>query len=99
MAIASEAQIEIAFEITRVFYSKRVSVVDRVVNFKDSSRPNKEIKYFSRRLLKFKTFQDCTNHVFIFRSFVSVLVVQHVLAIRKGVKYTFLKDRLRRTTG
>ena len=47
---------------------------DKVTNFKDSSRPNKEIKYFSRtlteikdfsrQLLKFKTFsRDCTNHV------------------------------------
>ena len=43
----------------------------KVVNFKDFSRPNKEIKYFSktltefkdfsRQLLKFKTFQDCTT--------------------------------------
>ena len=41
------------------------------VNFKDFSRPNKEINYFSRtltefkdfsrQLLKFKTFQDCTS--------------------------------------
>ena len=41
------------------------------MNFKDFSRPNKEIKYFSktltefkdfsRQLLKFKTFQDCTT--------------------------------------
>ena len=46
-------------------------ILDKVVNFKDFSRPNKEIKYFSktltefkdfsRRLLKFKTFQDCTT--------------------------------------
>ena len=45
---------------------KIVSGIDKVVNFKDFSRPNKEIKYFSRtltnfndflqRLLKFKTF-------------------------------------------
>ena len=45
--------------------------LDKVVNFKDFSRPNKEIKYFSktltefkdfsRRLLKWKTFQDCTT--------------------------------------
>ena len=27
---------------------KMVSGVDKVVNFKDFSRPNKEIKYFSR---------------------------------------------------
>ena len=27
---------------------KKVSGVDKVVNFKDFSRPNKEIKYFSR---------------------------------------------------
>ena len=31
---------------------------EQVVNFKDFSRPDKEIKYFSRRLLKFKTFKD-----------------------------------------
>ena len=30
---------------------KMVSGVDKVVNFKDFSRSNKEIKYFSRRLL------------------------------------------------
>ena len=45
---------------------KKVSGVDRVVNFKGFSRPNKKIKYFSRtetefkdfsrRLVKFKTF-------------------------------------------
>ena len=28
----------------------------KVVNFKDFSRPNKEIKYFSRTLTKFKDF-------------------------------------------
>ena len=27
---------------------KKVSGVDKVVNFKDISRPNKEIKYFSK---------------------------------------------------
>ena len=27
---------------------KKLSSVDKVVNFKDFSRPNKEIKYFSR---------------------------------------------------
>ena len=50
---------------------KIVAGIDKVVNFKDSSRPNKEIKYFSRtltefkdfstRMLNFKNFQDCTN--------------------------------------
>ena len=45
---------------------KCVAGVDKVVNFKDVPRPNKEIKYFSRtstdfkdfsrRLVKFKTF-------------------------------------------
>ena len=29
---------------------------DKVVNFKDFSRPNKEIKYFSRILTEFKDF-------------------------------------------
>ena len=43
--------------------------LDKVVNFKDFSRPNKEIKYlefkdFSRQL-KLKTFQVCTNHAII----------------------------------
>ena len=45
--------------------------LDKVVNFKDFSRSNKEIKYFSRILTEFKDFwkknwrpfQDCTNHV------------------------------------
>ena len=51
---------------------KIVAGIDKVVNFKDSSWPNKEIKYFSRTLtefkdfstwmLNFKNFQDCTNH-------------------------------------
>ena len=35
---------------------KIVAGVDKVVNFKDSSWPNKEIKYFSRTLTKFKDF-------------------------------------------
>ena len=30
------------------FYRRKVSGVDKVVNFKDFSRRNKEIKYFSR---------------------------------------------------
>jgi len=33
-----------------------VAGVDKVMNFKDCSRPNKEIKYFSRTLIKFKDF-------------------------------------------
>ena len=44
---------------------KMVSGIDKVVNFQDFSRPNKEFKDFSRRLLKFKTFsrlyERCTN--------------------------------------
>ena len=35
---------------------KKVSGVNRVVNFKDFSRRNKEIKYFSRTLTEFKDF-------------------------------------------
>ena len=35
---------------------KIVSGIDSVVNFKDFSRPNKEIKYFSRTLTKFRDF-------------------------------------------
>ena len=35
---------------------KRVVGVDKTVNFKDFSRPNKEIKYFSRTLTEFKDF-------------------------------------------
>ena len=35
---------------------KMVAGEDKVVNFKDSSRPNKEIKYFSRILIEFKDF-------------------------------------------
>ena len=34
---------------------KKVSGADKVVNFKNFSRPNKEIKYFSRTS---RTFQD-----------------------------------------
>ena len=40
----------------QLILQKTVSGTDKVVNFKDFSRPYKEIKYFSRRLLKFKTF-------------------------------------------
>lgn len=35
---------------------KMVAGVDNVVNFKDSSRRKKEIKYFSRNLTEFKDF-------------------------------------------
>ena len=35
---------------------KKVSGVDKVVNFKDFSRCHKEIKYFSRTLTEFKDF-------------------------------------------
>ena len=38
---------------------KKVSGVDKVVNFKDFSRPNKEIKYFSRTQIgNSRIFQD-----------------------------------------
>ena len=36
----------------KLILQKIVSGVDKVVNFKDFSRPYKEIKYFSRQLLK-----------------------------------------------
>ena len=39
-----------------LFLQKRVKSIDKVVNFKDFSRPNKEIKYFSRTLTEFKDF-------------------------------------------
>ena len=35
---------------------KGVVGIDKVVNFKDFLRPNKEIKYFSRTLAEFKDF-------------------------------------------
>ena len=35
---------------------KKKKKLDKVVNFKDFSRPNKEIKYFSRALFEFKDF-------------------------------------------
>ena len=35
---------------------KKVSGLDKVVNFKDFSSPNEEIKYFSRTLTEFKDF-------------------------------------------
>ena len=55
---------------------KMVSGVDKVVNFKDFSRPNKEMKNFSKDFNRiqglFKTtakiqdlFQVCTNHATI----------------------------------
>ena len=37
---------------------KKVSGADKVVNFKDFLRPNKEIKYFWRTSREFKDFQD-----------------------------------------
>ena len=35
---------------------KKVSDVDKVVNFRDFSKPNKEIKYLSRTLTELKDF-------------------------------------------
>ena len=43
---------------TNLILHKKDSGVDKVVNFKDFSRPNKEIKYFTRTETKFKDFQD-----------------------------------------
>ena len=40
----------------KLILQKIVSGVDKVVNFKDFSRPNKEMKYFSRT--EFEDFQD-----------------------------------------
>ena len=52
------------------------SVLDKVLNFKDFSRANKDIKYYSRTLTEFKdfsrqlttknsrSFQDRANHGF-----------------------------------
>ena len=37
--------------------------LDKVVNFKDFSRPNKEIKYFSRILTEFKDFWKNSSYV------------------------------------
>ena len=55
------------FKVTREFYKflhlgrasfsaaqKAMSGVDKAVSFKDFSRPNKEIKYFSRTWTEFK---------------------------------------------
>ena len=62
-----------------IFLKKMVSRIDKVVNFKDFSRPSKEIKYFSRTLTKLKDFstrlpylnsrpfQDCTNHEMLYQ--------------------------------
>ena len=41
-----------------VFSQKKWCGVNTVVNFKDFSGHNKEIKYFSRTLTEFKDFQD-----------------------------------------
>ena len=38
---------------------KKVSGIEKVVNFKDFSRPYKEIKYFSRTETEFKDFSRC----------------------------------------
>ena len=40
-----------------------VSGVHKVVNFKDFSRPNKEIKYFSKTLTKFKELFKTTTKI------------------------------------
>ena len=40
---------------------KMVAGVDKVVNFKDSSRPKKEIKYFSRTLIELNDFYKTTT--------------------------------------
>ena len=42
----------------QLILQKTVSGTDKVVNFKDFSRPNKEMKYFSRTLTEFEDFQD-----------------------------------------
>ena len=39
-----------------IFLKKMVSGIDKVVNFKDFSRPSKEIKFYSRTLTKLKDF-------------------------------------------
>ena len=39
-----------------VILQKRVPGINKVVNFKEFSRPNKEIKYFSRTKTEFKDF-------------------------------------------
>ena len=44
---------------------KKVSDVDKVVNFKDFSRPNKETKYFLRTLTEFKDFSRLYKPRFI----------------------------------
>ena len=46
---------------------KMVAGEDKVVNFKDASRPNKEIKYFSRTLIEFKDFSR-QLHVVTFKT-------------------------------
>ena len=60
---------------------KMVSSLDKVANFKDFSRPNKEMKYFSssRRLLKLKTlstlYEPCeTSNYFLFIFFFATTV-------------------------
>ena len=42
-----------------VILQKRVPGINKVVNFKEFSRPNKEIKYFSRTKTEFKDFLRC----------------------------------------
>ena len=40
--------------LNNLILQKKVSGVDKVVNFKDFLRPNKEIQYFSRTSTEFK---------------------------------------------
>ena len=56
----------------------------KVVNFRDFLRPNKEIKDFSRRLLKFKTFSILYKPWYISNIFlhtVSIVIAKE----RRGV--------------
>ena len=47
----------------KLILQKIVSGIDKVVNFKDFSRPNKEIKYFSRTLTNFKNLFTTTSKI------------------------------------
>ena len=51
-----------------VILKKMLSGIDKVVNFKDSSRPSKEIKCFSRTFTKLKDFFNTTT-VLKFKAF------------------------------
>ena len=62
----------------RIILQEKVSGSDKVVNFKDFSRPNKEIKYFLRTLTEFKDFSRRLVNFKTFSRFVQTMQSRHL---------------------